>query len=143
MGRDDLGQALLELTLLLPFFLLLLIGTVEFGRLAYASIEVANAARAGVQYGAQNRATASDNLGMQQAAIYDAPEVHGLTAVATHSCACSNGTASSCIATDCSGARMIEWVQVNTTALVDPLFHYPGLPKTFTLNGQAIMRVTQ
>jgi Flp pilus assembly protein TadG len=143
--RHDLGQALIELTLMLPIFLLLMIGTVEFGRLAYAYIEVADAARAGVQYGAQNRATSSDNTGMQQAAINDAPEIHGMTAVATHSCLCSTGSGgATCLATACTGgARLVEWVQVNTSAVVDPLFHLPGLPNTFTLKGQAIMRVAQ
>ncbi len=72
--RADSGQAIIEMMILLPIFLVLMIGTVEFGRLAYAYIEVADAARAGVQYGAQNRATASDTAGMQQAALNDAPD---------------------------------------------------------------------
>ena len=144
-GRRDLGQALLELTLLLPIFLLLLIGTVEFGRLAYASIEVADAARAGVQYGAQSNTAAANNAAIQQAATYDAPDIKGLTAVATHTCKCSSGAASAnCLASDCAtGTHLVEWVQVNTTAVVDPLFHLPGLPNIFTLKGQAIMRVTR
>jgi hypothetical protein len=32
---------------------------------------------------------------------------------------------------------------VNTTATVSPLFKYPGVSKTYTLNGQAVMRVEQ
>jgi Flp pilus assembly protein TadG len=142
----EAGQAVIEMMILLPIFLVLMIGTVEFGRLAYAYIEVADAARAGVQYGAQNRATASDNTGMQQAAINDAQDVHGMTAVATHSCACANGAASTCRSTDCAGSRLIEWVQVNTSAQVDPVFRFPGIPpagKNFVLKGQAVMRVGQ
>jgi len=147
---NDKGQAVIEMMILLPVFLVLMIGTVEFGRLAYAYIEVADAARAGVQYGALNHATASDNTGMQQAAINDAPDVYGLTATSSHSCACSNAPALSvsCTATPpCTGTnRLIEWVQVNTSVQVDPVFRFPGIPpagKNFVLKGQAIMRVGQ
>ena len=141
--RKDSGQALVEVALTLPLFILLLTGAVEFGRLAYAAMEVNNAARAGVQYGAQSHITASDNTGMKQAAINDAPNVLDLVPTATHYCTCSDGSASTCLATDCSGTRMLEYVQVNTSAIVNPLFHYPGLPQTVTLRGQAIMRVEQ
>jgi Flp pilus assembly protein TadG len=139
----DLGHALVELSLVFPILVLLLVGAAEFGSMAYATIEVSNAAHAGVQYGAQNHATASDNAGMQAAALDDGPNVTGLAATATHFCGCSNGAASSCLATDCAGARILEYVQVNTTATVSPVMYYPGLPRTFTLRGQAIMRVEQ
>jgi hypothetical protein len=32
---------------------------------------------------------------------------------------------------------------VKTTATVAPMFKYPGVSKTYTLNGQAVMRVGQ
>ena len=140
---DDHGQALVELALLLPVLVLLLVGAAEFGRLAYAAIEVTNAAHAGVQYGAQNHATASDNAGMQAAAIDDGPNVTSLSATASHFCACSNGGASTCLPADCSGSRILEYVQVKTAATVDPVFFYPGLGTTVTIRGQAIMRVEQ
>lgn len=141
--QEDIGSAFVELALMLPIFFVLLVGVAEFGRLAYAGIEISNAARAGVAYGAQSHITASDSTGMQTAATNDGPNVSGLNATATHFCSCSNGTASTCAPTDCSGARIIEYVQVNTSATVDPLFYCPGLPRTYTLSGQAIMRVEQ
>jgi Flp pilus assembly protein TadG len=156
--RSDIGQSFIELALVLPIFVLLLVGAGEFGRLAYYGIEVSNAARAGVAYGAQNHITASDNIGMQLAATNDGSNVvglaatcpgssvNGLCAVATQSCTCSNGTAITCAnaGTTCiSPARILEFVQVNTTALVDPLIYLPGLPRSYTLNGQAVMRVEQ
>ena len=143
--RDDSGQAFIELALSLSILIVLLTGAAEYGRLAYASIEVTNAARAGVAYGAQNHITASDNTGMQNAATNDGSNIAGLSATATHFCNCSNslGTVSSCAPTACSGARIIEFVQVNTTAAFDPLFYVPGLPRTYNLTGQAVMRVEQ
>jgi hypothetical protein len=114
--------------------------------LAYFSLEVSNAAEAGVTYGVQNHATASNLTTIQTAAVDDGSNVPGITAVATDSCACSSGTTITCAnaATNCvSPARIIESVQVKTTASIDPLYHYPGLPTTFTLRGWATMRVEQ
>ncbi|MGH9615291.1 MAG: TadE/TadG family type IV pilus assembly protein [Acidobacteriaceae bacterium] len=139
----EIGQALVELALTMPLLVLLLLGAAELGRLAYAAIETSNAARAGVQYGAQNHVTASDFAGMQIAATNDAQNVSGLTATAIHFCGCSDGTPSTCSTGDCEGSRMLEYVQVNTSTTFDPLVYCPALPKTFTVNGQAIMRVWQ
>lgn len=137
------GQALVELALVAPLLCMVLIGLAEFGRFAYFAIEVSNAAHAGVQYGAQNHVTASDTAGMQTAALNDGSNVSGLTAAPSHFCQCSDGTASTCLATDCTTSRIIEFVQVNTSATVSPMFSYPGISKSLTLTGQAIMRVEQ
>lgn len=142
----DAGQAILELALLMPIFILLIVGAAEFGHLAYAAIEVTNAARAGCAYGAQTHITASDNVNIQLAAIQDGSNISGLTATPSHFCACSTGGTIACSTalTSCpSPARIIEYVQVNTAASVAPIFNYPGISKTFNLSGQAIMRVEQ
>ena len=135
---------MIELALVLPIFVLLLIGAAEVARLAYASIEVSSAARAGIQYGAQNHITAIDINGMKQAAINDGSNIATLQATATNFCVCSDGTSITCAnaSMNCN-ARILDYVQVNTSAVVDPLFHCPGLPKTFTIAGQAAMRVEQ
>lgn len=140
------GQALVELALVIPLFFLLIIGAAEFGRLAYAAIEVANAARAGAAYGAQTHITASDSAGIKLASTQDAPNVSGVTATSSISCICSTGgtlTCTNALAACASPARIIEYVTVNSSATVGPLFNYPGLPHTFTLYGQSIMRVEQ
>jgi len=149
--RGDIGQALVELALIFPVFILLLVGAAEFGRLAYAAIEVTDAARAGVAYGAQSHITASDTTGMQTAATQNAPDVTGISAVATNFCACStaptaqNSCTSAAVTTSCSTApaHSEEFVQVKTSAAVNTVFHYPGLPTLYTMTGQAIMRVEQ
>ena len=141
--RDDSGAALIELAFGLTICTTLLLGAAEFGRLAYASIEVTDAAHTGAAYGALSHTSASDNSGMQLAATKDAPDVSGISATASHSCVCSNGSASTCSATDCSSSRIIESVTVTTTATFDPKIYVPGLPKSYTLNGKAVMRVLQ
>jgi Flp pilus assembly protein TadG len=144
--RDTTGAALVELALVVPVFIALLLGAAELARLAYASIEVSNAARAGVAYGSQSSSTASDLTGMQTAATNDGGNVTGLSATASQFWACSSSSVpyvqlSSPPTCTGTGNHLLNYVQVTTTATVDPLVHLPGLPSTFTLRGLAIMRV--
>ncbi len=143
----ETGQALVELALVVPVFTILLIGAAEFGRLAYADIEVCNAARAGVAYGAQSHVTAADTTGIQTAATQDAPNVESITATVTDTCSCSDGTSGVTCANagvKCvSPGRILETVQVNTTATVSMGIHLTGNTGSFTLHGLANMRVAQ
>lgn len=144
--RTEAGQSLIEFAILTPIVLLLLVGAIEIGRLAYLSILVNNAAHAGVQYGAQNLATAADVLGMETAALNDGQNIAGLTVDSpppSHFCTCADGSASSCQPTDCAGSHRIVYVQVNTTGQFHSLIGFPGLPSSYTVNGQAVMRVGQ
>jgi Flp pilus assembly protein TadG len=137
------GGALVELALVVPIFSSLLLGSAEFARLTYASIEVSNAARAGVAYGSQSSTTASDLAGMQTAATGDGTNVTGLSAAATEFWSCSNAPSTQFTSppTCTTGNRVLNYVQVKTTATVTPVIHVPGLPTSFTLHGLAIMRV--
>lgn len=140
----DTGQALVELALMMVVLVPLLVGAAELGRVAYAAIEVSNAAKAAVQYGAQNHATAADTAGMLTAAQNDAFNLTGLTLTATTACICSNGTASTCLNTDCSTSQIEPILTVKTQATFNPLFQVPGLSlKTFTLHGSATQKVLQ
>jgi Flp pilus assembly protein TadG len=152
--RDDIGQALVELALVLPMFILLIVGGAEVGRLAYADIEISNAARAGVAYAMQSHAYAADNAGIAAAAKQDAPNIPGLVvdnpAILTCYCETSAGVTTaftSCAkdvanTTTCpSPSVIVEYVQVNTSATIDTAFHFPGIPNTLTLRGKAVMRV--
>lgn len=153
--REDKGQAFVELALVLPVLVLLLLGAAEVGRMAYAAIEVNNAARAGVAYAAQNHTTASDLLstgGIVQAAQLEAPDIKTMTATATQFCSCESSTGTMPAPGTCTGVdlttcvspnRIVEFVQVNTSAPVNTLFHVPGIPNSVTFQGHAMMRVMQ
>ena len=141
--RDQRGNALVELAFGVTLCCTLIVGAAEFGWLEYQSIEVSDAARAGVQYGAQSRTDAADTAHMQTAATQDAPDVSGIAATASYFCQCSNGGTSTCAATDCSTSRIVYYAQVNTSATVKPLINLPLLPKSYALIGKAIMRVEQ
>jgi Flp pilus assembly protein TadG len=140
--RNRTGTATIELALLLPLLLLIALGAVDFGRVFYMGVEVANAARAGVQYGAQDLGHSTDYTGMQTAALNDGKDIPGMSATASRWCQCAGGTPTSCAASYCGAASVpAVYVQVNTSATFNTLMKYPGVPSTVTLNKQAIMRV--
>jgi Flp pilus assembly protein TadG len=144
--RDtDSGQALVEAALVIPLLALILVGVAEVAHVAYALIEVSNAAKAGVQYGAQNGGTAQDQTGIANAAANDAYNLDQTNFLATssYSCICSDGTASTCTQGDCSSSHIVETVEVDTTYTIHPLFNYPGISNTYTLHGQAKQKCGQ
>jgi Flp pilus assembly protein TadG len=143
LGAADRGQAIAEMAVIAPLLLLLLIGLVELGRFAQLSILVGNAARAGVQYGAQNDVTALDNTGMQNAAAADAQNVSGLTALASHFCKCADGTTSTCQPSDCAASHRLVYVQVDVTGSFQSLVHYGRVIPSLTIPGRAVLRVSQ
>jgi len=120
----------------------MIVGTVEMARVVNASIGVANAAKAGAQYGCKNGYTAQDSTGIATAA---SDEVTNLTVNTTSSfaCVCSDGTASTCLNSDCSNSHIEETVTVNTSATLSATIRLPGLPSSFTVKGQSIQRVEQ
>lgn len=167
--RDTRGAALVELALTTPLFILLLMGSVELGRLAYFAIEVANAARAGASFGAVNKGNAADDTNILNAAKSDAADLPNLIATPGHSCVCETLDTSTTPATpsfnpsitaspvtaDCesvamktctvvtgtSAQKLVEFVTVSTQADVDPIVHIPGLPSVYTLRGYSALRV--
>jgi Flp pilus assembly protein TadG len=131
--------ALAELAAVLPVLVLLLMAVVDVGRMFVMSIAMASAARAGVQYGAQNSATAADYDGMKDAALNDANGVTGISAAASSYCKCSNGAAVDCKGS-CPSGGPIKYVEVDTTGTFTTLLTYPGLPSSIPLHSSAVMR---
>jgi Flp pilus assembly protein TadG len=132
------GQSVVEMALAAPVLAILLVATADFARVFYASIEVANAARAGVQYGVQNFTTGVDFTGMQSAALNDGKNVSGLKAAASEFCQCSGKTVA-CSPVQCSQPQI--FVQVQTTATFSTMLHYPGMASSIPLSSTAVMEV--
>ncbi|MFP5277271.1 MAG: TadE/TadG family type IV pilus assembly protein [Acidobacteriota bacterium] len=139
----DSGQALAELCVGLGLLVLIVLGAIEFGQVAYTSIEVANAAKAGVQYGSQDNNTAVDATGIQNAAAAAAPNLTGLSTSVLNSCICSDGTASTCLNTDCPNSHLEDTVTVSTSYTFTPIVDMPAFPSSFTLKGQASQKCGQ
>jgi Flp pilus assembly protein TadG len=145
--RRDTGQSFVEIALTLPVMVALLLGAAEFASVAYVAIEVSNAAKAAVAYGAQSPTTVSDTTGIQNAAILDASNITLTSSNVTVSTAgvCSSGAActganSTCTNTDCqtnAGDHIETILTVGTTYTFTPAIHIPGLPTSYTLRGHA------
>jgi Flp pilus assembly protein TadG len=145
-SRSEAGSALVEFAIVLPFILLLLLGAIEIGRFAYFSIVVANASRAGAQYGAQNIQTALDTTGISAAATADGTNaIAPLTTTSTTSCACWTGTVYSNIActmpVTCASGNAVEFVSVTVSGTGHTIIGYKSLPSTLTVSATTKMRV--
>lgn len=73
--RSERGAALVELAFGMSALTVIMVGTVDFGRVFYFSMELNAAARAGAQYGAYSLSNSSDPSGIQSAATAAAPNI--------------------------------------------------------------------
>lgn len=143
-ARADWGGALIETALALPLLSLLLLGASEFGLVDYEAIEVTNAAKAGVQYGAQSAARSGDTGGIQNAATLDAPNITLGTTTVARSYICSDGSSPTGTPPACGSGLALETIlTVKTQATFIPLIHIPFVTPSFSLHGQATQKVLQ
>lgn len=120
--------------------LMLCCGTMDFARVVYAGIEIAGAARAGVQYGALTPGNSGDTTGMVNAALADAADLGTtVTASASNFCTCSGATVP-CDAPCADGTTPEGYVAVTANYTFNTALPYPGLPQTVVLSRTAKMR---
>lgn len=158
--RWESGQSIVEVALTVPLLCLLLVGGAEFARMAYAEIEVTNAAKAAVQYAAQQQLYIADTTGMQNAINNEVTDIPGLAGAtlqsATTTESCTDGTVPSdgntggpYLSSDCSSSAPMETLAVTTTAtftpgtVINPFLKACSLPTSFTLTGYATQVVWQ
>jgi Flp pilus assembly protein TadG len=138
------GQSLVELALMLPVLVLFLLVALDFARMFNMSMAVTDAARAGAQWGAQNRASAANTLGIEQAAcnsMVDYPCAPGTDTTATSFCQCagSSGTISCTSPGACSYVQ--NFVTVTASRTFSTVIPYPGLPSSVPLSATVTMQV--
>jgi len=150
----ECGQALIETAISSILLVGILLGGVQLGMMAYAAIEVANSAKAAVQYGAMNGGawtrSGLDQRGMLAAAQADAgnlvSDISFVTAP-TYTCTCTGAGVPNCgnsPPTGCTGSHLLITVRVNTQATYRPLFRFPGSDSWgITLRGSAQEDVLQ
>ncbi len=158
--REDAGQALVETAVSAAFMIVILLGALELGRVAYASIEMANSARAAVQVACMNGGALSlspttpaqylpNQSLMLAAAQADAAEIssssfnpnNNFALTPGISCVCANGALSTCTVGDCNKSFILVTVTATTSATFDPIFHFPGILGSYTLYGHASQQV--
>lgn len=134
------GTATVEFALIAPLLLLLLAGVLDYTMLLRTAIAVADAARAGAQFGSLSAANAGNLAGMQAAAVNAAPDISGLTATAAQTCQCSDGSTVTCGSGTCAMGPVRTYVQVTVQATASRVFSYSQLPFSGAVSVKASMR---
>jgi Flp pilus assembly protein TadG len=124
------GTAAIETAVVLPFLMLLALGTADLGRFFHAQIAIATSARNGAQYGSSSVNASLDTAGIQQVAQAEMQSVNGFSS--------SNPTV--------TVSRMDEGggqfsIRVTVQFRFFSLIKYPGLPQSLTLTRTVHMRV--
>lgn len=148
-SRRESGAALVELALALPLLVVMVVGTLDFGRAFRTAMVLTNAARAGAQYGALNLGKSGDFTGMQSAAT-TVLTANGLgstpTPTTTRTCYCvpaagTFGAAVACTSTCGAGEQLVTTVNVSVQRTFSMISPYPGLPGSVTMTRMHTMRV--
>lgn len=135
------GGALLELAIVIPFLLMLVVGTVDFGRIFYRGMAVAQAARAAAEFGIVP-GNSADFTGMKTngkaAVASDLTLVDAdFTPAPSRSCECATeagvfsatSPANTCTGTPCAaGGHLVVTVSVTVTKTFTTLINYPRIP---------------
>jgi Flp pilus assembly protein TadG len=120
-------------TILIP----LLFGTADFGRIFYASIEMANAAAAGANYGSLSVANITDTTGISSAAQNEAPNLSNMQVTSSQVCLDPDGDGS---VVSCTTPGAFKYVKVKTSYTFQTLFSYPLIPSSVALAKTVMMR---
>lgn len=141
LRRSESGGAALELAIVLPILVLLAMGAADFGRLYFNAIAVADAAKAGAQYGARDINYSGDTASMTAQAVADASPVTLDTVTSSRFCRCSNGSTPSCTGS-CSGYGVPQvFVAVRVRKTFNTLFKYPGILSAVPVIRTATIRI--
>jgi len=135
----------------LPLLILILVGTIDFARVFYTTIELTNAARAGAEYAAYSPGRATGSMAnIESAAVAAAPNLNltSASAVAPSSCQCFNDAGAllgppspnSCSGTCAVGQHLVVSVTVTATKTFTTIARFPGVPNTMTLSRSATLR---
>ena len=142
LHRKERGQSLVELAFALPIFLILVMGTIDFGWGLQSWISVTNAAREGARYGAVHCSSGSyTDTDVEQRAVDTASGLDTSKLSATVDT--TDGV--SCNATPNSGESLVVDMTYDyelITPLAGMLSYFGGgIPTSITLTTSADMRI--
>lgn len=139
LRREEHGVAAIELAVVLPMLILMAIGAVEFGRVYFTAITVANAATAGAQYGAQSSGSADPDF-IRQVARNDAND-QTLVVNSNSTCRCPDSETPVDCSIACAGYGYPQFfIEVTTSKTLSLLFNYPGLPPAIPVSRTVTIR---
>lgn len=141
-GRSEHGGAMAELAVVLPVLVLFAIGVMDYGRVFFRSIMVANAARAGAEWASYEVARSGNLTNAQDFAKLDGQEISGLRVTSQKVCRCGDIVVD--CASVCAGYGVPRlYIQITALDSVDMLFNYPGLPAKIAISRTATFRAPQ
>lgn len=134
------GAALIEFACVLPVFLLLLVGVVDYSLQIQQRMHVTEAAAIGAAFGSL-AGNEQDTAGMRIAARIEMPDLT-VTAIAFWTCRVGSEPVRKDSA--CADETLpMQWVQVETSATLRPFLAFPGIPTQQEVNGLAVRRVAR
>ncbi len=131
LGSRREGQAMVEFTLSLVLFLMLIMGIVDLGRAVWAYNMVSEAARAGARAGLITQTTAAVNAAAQAEIISGAANVSSATITSVF-CTSSPGS--------CSPSDTATYVSVTVSGSYQPVvvkILFPSQPTTYSISFSA------
>jgi Flp pilus assembly pilin Flp len=144
LARGEAGVAAVELAMIAPVFALLLVGVVDYGLLWSHNMELANAVRAGTQYGLIRKPVNGDTTAIRQQVIDSAPapEIGSHDPQVTLFCECPDGTpVPNCDPAICAPDDMQTFISITLSEQYPLLLDYPGFDSPVQLTQSSTMRL--
>jgi len=142
LKRSQVGGAVAEFAIVLPVLILFAVGVMDYGRVFFRSIMVANAARAGAEWGAFDPVHFSDKVGTEAFSKLEAQEIGSLIVSSQKICRCGDNVVPCSNVCSGYGAPRV-YVEVTATDSVPMIFKYPGLPPKVAISRTATFRAPQ
>ena len=139
--KSDSGTAVVELALLTFLLGAVLFGAIDFARVFYHAVKVADGARAGAQWAMRSHTHTVDFEGMQQAAHQNSTDIDGVAAEASRECRCADGYVVNCQTAACGEGVPQVYVRVRSEKTFSTLVDFPGVPHTMDLGQSTVIRV--
>jgi hypothetical protein len=133
--RDSRGNVAIEFALMLPVFIVVLMGLADYGRAMTARSELDSAARAGLQVLLRD---ITDTAGAISAAETSAPEAD---ATANIVCVCPNGATVACSPGTCPTGVPKRTATVTVTRTQPLLMPWPSFDDPLLLQAKAVGRL--
>ncbi len=121
------GQAVVEITLLLPWIVFSFVAAFNFGVFAYALISTQNAARSGAMYAAQSLSVAQNGAIVSQVCPYVLGELADAPGVGSGVTGCASSPVTVSVTAHTPGSANMDTVTVSVTYNTMQLIPLPGL----------------
>lgn len=140
LRASERGTLSVELALSTLFLLPMLTGLLHYGGVIHQTMQLRQAARAGVEYA---MTYPSDTTGITQAVTTSsAMNTTGVVVTVNQFCECPDGTSISCTASTCaSGAKVDGFLRVTVTQPPRPILQFFPIASGSLIQGSAVMRV--